>query len=169
MKPSYPKTLIALVLIGIIAPLKFSILGVPFIMQSLVIFTSAAVFGIVPGMAASLIYLLLGAAGVPIFPGFQSGLEKLTGPTAGFLWSLPLIAAYIGWQVRSGEQSYFHYMIYFFRAHILWLIPGFVVLHLNYEGLDLMSTAIRLMPDVLAKSLVGALLGYWGIQKIPPD
>lgn len=169
MKSSYLKTLIALVLICLVAPLKFSVLGAPFILQSLVIFTSAAVIGVVPGMAASVLYLILGAAGVPVFPGFQSGLNKLTGPTAGFLWSFPLIAAYIAWQVRAGEQSAFHYMMYFFRAHVLWLIPGFIVLYLSYEGLDFLNTLVKLMPDILLKSIAGGMISYHLIQKIPPD
>jgi biotin transport system substrate-specific component len=168
MKSSYLKGLIALALICIIAPLKFSVLGIPFVLQSLVIFTAAGVIGIVPGMIVSLVYLILGAAGVPVFAGFQSGLDKLTGPTAGFLWSFPLIAAYIAWQVRAGEQSTFHYMIYFFRAHLLWLIPGFLVLYLNYEGLDFLSTLVKLMPDILMKSLVGGVITYYLAQKIPP-
>ena len=168
MKASYPRLMLALVLICVLAPLKFSVLGIPIVLQSLVIFTTAAVLGEWPGLILSLVYLILGALGLPVFAGFQGGYEKLFGPTAGFLWSFPIIAAYVAWQVRSGEQSAFHYMIYFFRAHVLWLLPGFIVLYLSYEGLDFFNTLVRLLPDVLLKSVAGGAMTYYLAKKIPP-
>lgn len=167
MKPLYRKSIIALILVCVIAPIKFSLFGIPFVLQSLALFTAAAVLGVVPGLVISIAYLLLGIMGVPVFAGFQSGIEKMTGPTAGFLWSIPLVASYIGWQCKVGEQSFFHYITYFFRAHIIWLIPGLLVLHLSLEGVDMLATVVKLMPDLLLKSLVGGLLSYYLAQKIP--
>ena len=34
---------------------------------------------------AMIVYLLLGAVGVPVFSGFRGGMQVLTGPTGGFL------------------------------------------------------------------------------------
>lgn len=161
MKPEYRKTIIAIILVCLVAPIKFTLFGIPFVLQSFALFTAAAYLGVVRGMVVSVVYLLLGTLGLPIFAGFQSGVEKLVGPTAGFLWSFPLIAAYIAWQCRVGEQSYFHYITYFFRAHILWLVPGMLVLYYSYEGVDLFATTVKLMPDLLVKSSAGGALAFY--------
>ncbi len=44
------------------------------------------------GVPAVLIYLALGAVGIPVFAGFRGGIGVLLGPTGGFLWSFPLLA-----------------------------------------------------------------------------
>ena len=169
MSPLLRKSIIALLIVALIAPIKFSVFGVPFILQSLAIFSVSAILGVVPGLIISISYLLLGAVGVPIFAGYSGGLEKLLGPTAGFLWSFPAVAAYLAWQCKVGEQSAFHYITYFFRAHVLWLIPGLIVLYLKIEGVDLVATTIKLMPDLLVKSLMGGMLSYYLIQKLDLD
>lgn len=42
------------------------------------------------GSISILIYLLLGAAGLPVFSGFQGGLGVLLGVTGGYLWGFLL-------------------------------------------------------------------------------
>ncbi len=48
------------------------------------------------GTVTVLVYLLLGAVGVPVFSGFRGGLDALLGPTGGFLWGF-LISSVIYW------------------------------------------------------------------------
>jgi biotin transport system substrate-specific component len=44
------------------------------------------------------LYLLEGAAGLPVFAGFGApGAARLIGPTAGYLWSYPIAAFVTGW------------------------------------------------------------------------
>lgn len=47
-----------------------------------------------PGTAfwTQVAYVLLGAAGAPVFSGFSGGLGKLFGPTGGYLAAYPLMA-----------------------------------------------------------------------------
>lgn len=48
-----------------------------------------------PGMAAGavLVYIALGAVGLPVFSNNMGGAQVLAGVTAGFLWAYPLMAA----------------------------------------------------------------------------
>lgn len=41
---------------------------------------------------ATLIYVALGAAGVPVFAGFVGGFQVIVGPTGGFILSYPIVA-----------------------------------------------------------------------------
>lgn len=136
-------------------------------LQSLVIFSIAAIGGERVGILTALAYLVLGALGLPVFAGFRGGYEHLLGPTAGFLWAFPLVAWYIGWQCRRGAQDFFHYILYFFRAHVLLLIIGLAGLYFLLEGVELWPTLIRLLPGMLIKTILGGLLSYYIKQKLP--
>jgi len=48
------------------------------------------------GALAALIYVLLGAAGLPVFAHFQGGLHVILGPTGGYILSYPLMAFIAG-------------------------------------------------------------------------
>ena len=64
-------------------------LGVPMTMQTFAITLSAIVLGSKRGSAAAFIYILLGAAGLPVLAGFTGGIQYFAGPTGGFLLSFP--------------------------------------------------------------------------------
>lgn len=151
-----------------LAPLAFSVQQVPITLQTFVLFTLAAVLGKKSGFLIGLAYIFLGGIGLPIFGSHTGGYEKLIGPTAGFLWAFPALCYYVGWECQNTRQDFFHYILAFFKAHVLLLIPGFLVLYLMVDGVLLWDTLIRLMPSLLAKSIVGGLLALWLIKKLPP-
>ena len=58
---------------------------VPVTLQSVAIAALAAAFGARIGVATVVLYLLEGAAGLPVFAGATAGIPYLLGPTGGFL------------------------------------------------------------------------------------
>lgn len=58
---------------------------VAFTMQTFAIFFILALLGGKRGTASILVYLMLGAAGVPVFAGFSGGLGVLIGDNGGYL------------------------------------------------------------------------------------
>lgn len=58
---------------------------VPFTMQTFVLALLPQVMCTRDAVFTVVVYLLLGAAGVPVFSGFQGGLGVLLGPTGGYL------------------------------------------------------------------------------------
>lgn len=71
----------------IFAPLAIPIpvSPVPISLTNLVILISVYILGWKDATISFLIYLLLGAVGLPVFSGFAGGLGKLAGPTGGYL------------------------------------------------------------------------------------
>ena len=69
---------------------------VPITLQTFAVLLSGAVLGSRRGFLAVLLYVVGGAAGLPIFSGGAAGLAVLTGPTAGYLIGFPLAAALCG-------------------------------------------------------------------------
>lgn len=69
---------------------------VPMTLQSFAVVLSGLVLGARGGVAAMGLYLLLGAVGLPVFSDGGSGMDALTGPTAGYLVAFPLAAGAVG-------------------------------------------------------------------------
>lgn len=69
---------------------------VPITLQTFAVLLSGAVLGARRGFLAVLLYVVAGAAGLPIFSGGASGLAVLSGPTAGYLLGFPLAAGLCG-------------------------------------------------------------------------
>ena len=59
--------------------------AIPFTMQTFAVFLLMLVLGGKRGTSAVLVYLLLGAAGLPVFSGFTGGIGILLGNTGGYL------------------------------------------------------------------------------------
>lgn len=80
-------------------PLWFT--PVPLSMQNFAVLLVGLALGPVDGFAAMLLYLAEGASGIPVFsPQGPLGILHLLGPTAGFLWAYPVLAAVMGYVSR---------------------------------------------------------------------
>jgi biotin transport system substrate-specific component len=87
-------------------PLYFT--PVPFTLQVPMVVLSGLLLGVRYGALAQVVYLLLGAVGLPVFAQFHGGLGTLLGPTGGYLLSYPFAAAAAGLAfgaVASGRRG----------------------------------------------------------------
>jgi biotin transport system substrate-specific component len=76
-------------------PLPFT--PVPFTLQPFAVLLVGMVLGPAMGFAALAAYLLEGSMGLPVFtPGALVGVARLIGPTAGYLFAYPFVAAIAG-------------------------------------------------------------------------
>ena len=73
-------------LIAVCAWISIPVSDIAFTLQTLAVFLSLGLLGGRRGCAAIGIYLLLGAAGLPVFSGFQGGIGVLLNVTGGYLW-----------------------------------------------------------------------------------
>ena len=70
--------------------------GVPMTLQTLIIPLVAAIIGTKRGTISTVLYVLLGAVGVPVFAGMTGGFEIVAGMTGGFIVSFPILALCAG-------------------------------------------------------------------------
>ena len=84
---------------GLAAQLKIVLpwTPVPVTCQTLVVLLSAVLLGRCWAGASQITYLLLGAAGVPWFGGWSSGLGVILGPTGGYLFGFILASLFLGY------------------------------------------------------------------------
>lgn len=80
---------------------------VPFTLQTLAIFMALTILGGKRGFFSVLVYITLGAAGIPVFSGFKGGIGVLAGNTGGYILGFILLAG-IYWLLTSlfGEKLY---------------------------------------------------------------
>ncbi len=126
------------------AEIRLPFTPVPISGGTLGVLYAGALLGPRRGAAAIALYLLEGAAGLPVFSGGAAGFARLLGPTGGYLAGFP-VAAYVvgllaerGWD-RTPSRA--------FAAMLLGSLPIFA---LGLLGLS------RFVP---AKALLGA--GLW--------
>src|SRR5262249_45308872 len=62
---------------------------VPLTGQTFAVLLTGAVLGARGAFLAQLLYLIEGAAGLPVFAGGAAGMLKLIGPTGGYLLAVP--------------------------------------------------------------------------------
>ena len=74
--------------------------AVPFTMQTFGVFLVVGLLGGRNGTLAVLVYLLLGAAGLPVFSGFAGGIGHLFGVTGGYIIGF-VFSALIMWLIES--------------------------------------------------------------------
>ncbi|MGO3041990.1 biotin transporter BioY [Ancrocorticia populi] len=74
----------ALIAVSALIP-GFMIGPVPFVMTIVIVLLAPMILGTRDGLLANLLYVVAGAAGLPIFSGGASGFGVLAGPTGGYL------------------------------------------------------------------------------------
>lgn len=88
-------TVIIIICAWIVIPM-----AVPFTLQLFAVFLTVSVLGGKRGCMAVLLYLLLGAVGLPVFSGFTGGIGWLLGNTGGYLMGF-LAAALVMWGMEA--------------------------------------------------------------------
>lgn len=85
---------ITAILAQIAIPIPFS--TVPLTMQVFAVTISGVILGAKKGFISQVIYILLGAIGMPVFAQMSGGAGIIFGYTGGFIIAFPLMALLIG-------------------------------------------------------------------------
>ena len=73
-------------LTAVCAWISLPVADIAFTLQTFAVFLSLGLLGGKWGCVSILIYLTLGAVGLPVFAGFRGGIGMLLGTTGGYLW-----------------------------------------------------------------------------------
>ena len=100
--------------------------GVPITLQTLAVVLAGLVLGPWRAFLATLLYLAVGFAGLPVFAGGAAGLAVLAKPSVGYLLAFPFGAALTGWVARlfAGWRGAKQYLGYFLAG-----LAGSLLIH----------------------------------------
>lgn len=134
---------------------------VPITMQTLVVTLIGALYGWRLGALTVIVWLVAGAAGLPVLADGGSGVKKFMGPTAGYLFAFPLAAALSGWLVQRGwDGAQLHRaLLAMLAATALCLLfgGGWLALTIGWEK-ALMKGVVPFLLGGVLKSLLAALV-----------
>lgn len=129
---------------------------VPFTLQTFGVFIAVGILGGKRGTLAVLVYIILGAIGVPVFSGFTGGVGILAGTTGGYIIGF-LFSALVMWLMEKipGKRSV---------IQVISMIVGLIVCYA-------FGTAWFMIVYSRANGAVGlaAVLGWCVIPFIIPD
>lgn len=79
-------------IICIAAPVSVQVGPIPITLATFAIYLAGAILGGKRGMIAVIVYIMLGAVGLPVFSNFNGGFTALLGPTGGYIIGyIPLV------------------------------------------------------------------------------
>lgn len=79
-------------LTAVFSQISIPIGPVPINLALLSVFVAGGLLGIKRAVISQLVYVLIGAVGLPVFAGFKGGVGALTGPTGGYIIGYVLAA-----------------------------------------------------------------------------
>ena len=163
--PEYAPVIAVMAQISIPMPM-----GVPMTMQTFAITLAAVVLGSKLSTISSLIYIIMGAVGLPVLANFSGGFDKFVGPTGGFLLSFPLMAFIIGWGAEHRKD--------FKGAYVIALVVGTVVNYVVGVALfcavakasvatGITACVLPFIPTAIIKAILASVIGFAIKARVP--
>lgn len=137
-------------------------MGVPMTMQTFAITLTAVILGAKKGGISTLIYVLLGVVGVPVFAHFTGGLQMLVDPTGGFIWSFPLMAFLIGLGAEKYYRSKTVYIIFLVLGTAVNYVVGVLFFCLITKASVMTGIAacvLPFIPTAIIKAILATVVG----------
>ncbi len=133
---------------------------VPITLQTLVIALCGYLMGWKIGLCATLVYILLGAVGAPVFSSFQGGFSVIIGHGGGFIWGfIPLVILCGAFKGRSLAISMG--CVGILICHIIGLIW-----YMNLTSNNLIASFITVSLPYIFKDLAFCILAYFIAERI---
>jgi biotin transport system substrate-specific component len=154
--------------LSVAAQIRVPFWPVPITMQTFVVLTVGAAYGMRLGVATLLGYLAIGALGFDVFTSSNAeshGLAYMMGGTGGYLVGFVLAAGVLGWLARKGwDRSVAKMAAAMLIGNAIIYVPGLLWLGHLYAGTEGWATVLDwglwpfLVGDALKLALAALLL-----------
>ena len=148
-------------IISILAQIKIDLPSlVPITLQTLGIYLASCILKPKLAFCVSLVYVLAGAIGLPVFSGFGGGLSSLLGLTGGYIFSFPIMALVISLIVNKRSSNILKIIAMLIGTGICYLIGTIWFIYLTKNTLfpSLMMCVIPFIPGDIVKIIIATLL-----------
>ncbi|MDR0410292.1 MAG: biotin transporter BioY [Spirochaetaceae bacterium] len=143
----------ALIAAGTFVAIPLPVTPVPIVLQNMFALLAGLTLGPAMGGAASALYLLAGAIGLPVFAGAVGGFVQFAGPTGGFLFGYPLsaiLAGFIAGTPRSDKTTpLWRLAIAGFLGMAVLYVPGLLWLKMTLSASWVKTFAVGLTPFIV--------------------
>lgn len=150
----------ALTAIGAYIYLPLPVSPVPITLQMFFTFMAGGILGKRYGFLSQLIYLMLGAVGLPVFAGGLGGIGVLFGPTGGYIFGF-LLAGYIS---GYGKNIFLQKVLFMFSGLLTIYLLGITVLMLNTKITFLNALSVGVLPFLIGDFIKISLAAYLSVK-----
>jgi biotin transport system substrate-specific component len=149
--------------LGMIPPIPLGFIPVPITAQTLGVMLAGSFLGRRTGSLSLILFIILVAIGLPVLTGGRGGLGVLLEPSAGYIFSFPIAAYFIGW---ASEKIWSQVKTW--KLIVINLIFG--VLLINLIGAPTMAlitntsiwagltSAVAFLPGDIIKAVIAAII-----------
>lgn len=125
--------------------------GVPITLQTFAVALTGAVLSWKLGSLTILVYILIGAVGLPVFTGFRGGMQVLAGYAGGFVWGFVILGLFsgIGILCRNRVVSVAWGMMGLVFCHVLGCMQFMVLTHNSMREAFVLVSMPYLLKDIL--------------------
>lgn len=105
----------------ILAPISIPIEPVPISLCTFAVMLAGVLLGAKFGFVSQLIYVLLGAVGLPVFASYSAGISCIAGMTGGYIVAYPILALLTGliyWKFGKSKTG---------KLRVLWMFLAMVI------------------------------------------
>lgn len=154
-------------LICVLSPIAIPIGAIPLSLGFLGVLLCAVCLPPLMSLTAALVYLAIGACGLPVFSGALGGAQVLIGPTGGYLWSYPVVGLVVAVLCkakakasarRSFAKAFFACLIGVLICYLLGVVQ-YVLVTETPIGAALAVCVLPFLPIDLGKALLAVALG----------
>ena len=145
----------------ILAPMSIPIGPVPISLTNLVIYIALYLLGWKMGTVSYLIYLVIGAVGVPVFSGFTGRLAKFMGPTGGYIVGFIPMAIIAGIVIEKSGNRILHFIAMAVGTAVCYALgtAWFCVLMKTDVSAALATCVFPFIPGDIAKMVIAIAFG----------
>lgn len=150
-------------LIAGMAQIEIPLPYVPISGQTLGVGLAATVLGSRLGLLTLITYAVSGAAGLPVFTGFDAGMAVLTGPTGGYIFGFIAAAFAIGYYLEKTAFTIKNALVANIMGMLIILLFGMTGLKYiaDLNWLDAVQAGV--IPFLITGVIKALLAGWLGI------
>lgn len=148
-------------IISLLAQIKIDLPSlVPITLQTLGIYLAACILKPSLSFYTSLVYVLIGAIGIPVFSGFNGGFGSLLGPSGGYIFSFPIMALVISLIINQKSSTILKITAMIIGTIICYFIGTIWFMYVTKNTLlsALMMCVVPFIPGDLIKIVIASIL-----------
>lgn len=149
-------------IICVLSPMIIPSGTVPITLATFAIYTTAAIRGR-KGVLPVILYIAIGAIGVPVFSGFSAGIPKILGMTGGYIIGYIPCALIIGLMTEKTRRFWPYPVSMIIGTVVLYVIGTAWFMYITKNGL-IPSLTMCVLPFLIGDAFKIAAASFLGVK-----
>lgn len=150
-------------LLCVLSPISIPIGAIPISLSTFVIYVIAAILSPLDTVFVILLYIALGAIGIPVFSSYKSGIGTLFGLTGGYIFGYLLMGLFTSIGILKKRKQFFWYIIWMLIGTILCYSVGslwYMSLSKTSFKATIMTAVVPFIIPDLIKIVLASYIGF---------